>query len=311
VLRAIRSASGEDVTRYPAVYADTLRAAVAERYDVPVENVTTGCGSDDLLDSAFRAAGEPGEAIAFPTPTFSMVEIFARMNGMVPRPVRLGPDSDPRALLEGAPALVYLCRPNNPTGDSWRRDRVEALLEAAGPTGPIVLLDEAYADFADDDFLQDAVRSRRLLVVRTLSKAFGMAGLRVGFVVGPADVIFEVEKSRGPYKVTRLSERAAIAALADEEAWVPKLVADVRRERARLLDELGQRGLSPLPSQANFVLLPLGARSSADVTAALRARGVAVRPFPGIPDIGDTVRISVGPAHEIDRFLGALDEVLG
>jgi histidinol-phosphate/aromatic aminotransferase/cobyric acid decarboxylase-like protein len=240
-----------------------------------------------------------------------MVEIFARMNGMVPRPVRLGPDSDPRALLEGAPALVYLCRPNNPTGDSWRRDRVEALLEAAGPTGPIVLLDEAYADFADDDFLQDAVRSRRLLVVRTLSKAFGMAGLRVGFVVGPADVIFEVEKSRGPYKVTRLSERAAIAALADEEAWVPKLVADVRRERARLLDELGQRGLSPLPSQANFVLLPLGARSSADVTAALRARGVAVRPFPGIPDIGDTVRISVGPAHEIDRFLGALDEVLG
>lgn len=315
VLRAIRSASEEDVTRYPAVYADALRSAVAERYAVPVENVTTGCGSDDLLDSAFRAAGEPGEAIAYATPTFSMVEIFARMNGMVPHAVPSraqdgGPLPEPEALLELAPALIYLCRPNNPTGDSWPRARVQALLDAVGPSGPIVLLDEAYADFADDDFLQDAVTSRRLLVVRTLSKAFGMAGLRVGFAVGPADVVLEVEKSRGPYKVTRLSERAAVAALEDEERWVPNLVSEVRRERARLLEELRRRRLSPLPSQANFVLLPLAQRSSAEVTAALRARGIAVRPFPNVRGIGDTIRISVGPAKEIDRFLEALDGVL-
>jgi histidinol-phosphate aminotransferase len=310
VLHAIRSASEEDVTRYPAVYADALRSAVSERYAVPVENVTTGCGSDDLLDSAFRAAGEPGDRIAYAPPTFSMIEIFARMNAMVPSPVHLRPEDDPRALLEGAPALVYLCRPNNPTGDSWPRARVRALLDAAGPSGPIILLDEAYADFADDAFLQDAVTSRRLLVVRTLSKAFGMAGLRVGFAVGPAEVILEVEKSRGPYKVTRLSERAAVAALRDEERWVPNLVAEVRRERARLLEELGRRGLSPLPSQANFVLLPLQERSSAEVTAALRTHGVAVRPFPNLPEIGDTIRISVGSARDIDSFLGALDDVL-
>jgi histidinol-phosphate/aromatic aminotransferase/cobyric acid decarboxylase-like protein len=158
--------------------------------------------------------------------------------------------------------------------------------------------------------LADAITSRRLLVVRTLSKAFGMAGLRVGFAVGPTDVILELEKSRGPYKVTRLSERAAVAALADEEGWVPNLVTEVRRERARLLEELCRRGLPPLPSQANFVLLPLVERSSSDVTAALRARGVAVRPFPNVPGIGDTIRISIGPAQEIDRFLRALDEVL-
>jgi histidinol-phosphate aminotransferase len=128
--------------------------------------------------------------------------------------------------------------------------------------------------------------------------------------VGPADVILEVEKSRGPYKVTRLSERAAVAALEDEDGWVPRLVAEVRQERARLLEELWSRHLSPLPSQANFVLLPLGERSSSDVTAALRERGVAVRPFPNVPGIGDTIRISVGPAKEVDRFLGALDEAL-
>ena len=315
VLRAIRSATDEDLTRYPAVYADALRSAVAERYGVPVGNVTTGCGSDDLLDSAFRAAGEPGESISYATPTFSMVEIFARMNGMVPRAVPQttgdgGGTLEPEALLESAPALVYVCRPNNPTGESRSRAWVEALLEAAGPTGPIVLLDEAYADFADDDFLQEAARSRRLLIVRTLSKAFGMAGLRVGFAVGPADVILEVEKSRGPYKVTRLSERAAVAALRDEEGWVPNVVAEVRRERTRLLRELEGRGLSPLHSDANFVLLPLTGISSADATAALRTRGVAVRPFANVPGLGDTIRISVGPAGEIDRFLAALDEVL-
>jgi histidinol-phosphate aminotransferase len=213
------------------------------------------------------------------------------------------------ALLDPRPALVYLCRPNNPTGDSWPRAQVQALIDAAGPTGPIILLDEAYVDFADDDFLEDAVTSRRLLVVRTLSKAFGMAGLRVGFAVGPADLILEVEKSRGPYKVTRLSERAAVAALRDEERWVPNLVSDVRRERGRVIEELARRGLSPLPSQANFVLLPLEGRSSSEVTAALRERGVAVRPFPNVPGIGDTIRISVGPAKEIDRFLDALDAV--
>ena len=316
VLRVIRSATDEDLTRYPAVYADALRSAVAERYGVPVESVTTGCGSDDLLDSAFRAAGEPGESISYATPTFSMVEIFARMNNMVPRavPERArdgGTGLEPEALLESAPALVYVCRPNNPTGQSRPRAWVETLLEAAGATGPIVLLDEAYADFADDDFLQEAARSTRLLVVRTLSKAFGMAGLRAGFAVGPAEVILEVEKSRGPYKVTRLSERAAVAALKDEEGWVPNVVAVVRRERMRLLRELERRGLSPLPSEANFILLPLTEVSSMDATAALRSRGVAVRPFANLPGIGDTIRISIGPAHEIDRFLQALGEVLG
>ena len=316
VLRAIRSATDEDLTRYPAVYADALRSAVAERYGVPVENVTTGCGSDDLLDSAFRAAGEPGESISYATPTFSMVEIFARMNGMVPRAVPEkardgGAAIEPEALLESSPALVYVCRPNNPTGQSRPRAWVETLLEAAGPSGPIVLLDEAYADFAEDDFLREAAGSRRLLVVRTLSKAFGMAGLRVGFAVGPAEVIFEVEKSRGPYKVTRLSERAAGAALRDEEGWVPNVVAEVRSERTRLLRELERRGLSPLPSEANFILLPLAGISSMDATAALRSRGVAVRPFANLPGIGDTIRISIGPAREIDRFLEALGEVLG
>lgn len=310
-LRVLREAPVEDFVRYPSVYADGLRTAIARRFGISEESVTTGCGSDDLLDSTLRAAGEPGEGVTYQPPTFSMVEIFARMNGMVPTPVGSGARKlvEPEALLDGGPAVVYVCRPNNPTGEVQPREWVERLLAAAGPKGPIVLLDEAYSDFADDDFLEPAARSTRLLVVRTLSKAYGLAGLRVGFAVGPRDVIAEVEKSRGPYKVSRPAERAATAAIADEEGWVPRIVGFVRAERARVTKELEARGLRPFPSSANFVLVPVDAAGS--MTTALRERGVAVRPFPDLPGIGDTVRVSIGPREEMDRFLAALDETLG
>jgi histidinol-phosphate/aromatic aminotransferase/cobyric acid decarboxylase-like protein len=258
--------------------------------------------------------------VAYFPPTFSMVEIFARMNGMVPRPLPAGEgaNAEARALANaevGAPAVIYLCRPNNPTGECAPREVVEELLRAGGEEGPVLLLDEAYADFADDDFLREAASSPRLLVVRTLSKAYGLAGLRVGFAVGSSDVIAEVEKSRGPYKVSRLAERAAVAALVDAEGWVPEIVRKVREGREGLRSALEARGLSPLPSQANFLLLPLGdvgggSRTAASVTTALREHGVAVRPFPALPGLGETIRISIGPPEELDRFTAALDAVL-
>lgn len=314
-LAAIRNAEAEDLSRYPSVYADGVREAVSRRFGIPESHITTGCGSDDLLDSIFRASGEPGEAIAFRPPTFSMVEIFARMNGMVPRV--LAPDAfdDPDAIFRDPPAVLYLCRPDNPTGEVLARERIEALIEGAETTGAILLIDEAYADFADDDFLERAASTRRVVVVRTLSKAFGLAGLRIGFAVGSPQVIAEIEKSRGPYKVSRPAERAAIAAIEDREGWIPQVVAEVREERERLRSELVARGVTPLPSGANFLLLPLGklprgARQAGEFTAALREHGVAVRPFPGLPDIGEAVRISIGPRDEMDFFLQAFDAAL-
>ncbi len=309
-LKVIREAGTEDLTRYPPVYADNLRSTVADKFGVPMECVTTGCGSDDLLDSVFRAAGEPGESVAYLPPTFSMLEIFAQMNGMELRPVSPREGCEPRAMLDGNPALIYLCRPNNPTGEVVPRRWVEHLLEAVGPNGPILLVDEAYADFAEDDFLGEAAKSSRLLVLRTFSKGYGLAGLRVGFAVGPAEVILEVEKSRGPYKVSGLAESAAVSALEDEEGWVPKVVTKVKNQRDRLREELEHRGWAPLPSGANFLLLPLRGRTAAGVTAELRESGVAVRPFPDLPGIGESIRVSIGPREQIDRFLRALDEIL-
>lgn len=310
-LRFVHGSEPADVTRYPSAYADPLRSAVSERFGVSPECVATGCGSDGLLDSVFRAAGEPGERISYPTPTFSMVEVFARMNGMEPRPATTSPSGDLRALLEPAPVLVYLCRPNNPTGAVIPRARVETLIEGGGEEGPVIVVDEAYADFADDDFLEDAATSSRLVVLRTFSKAYGLAGLRVGFAVGAPEVILEVEKSRGPYQVNRLAETAAALALKDEEGWIPEVVAGVREERDRLKAGLEARGWAPLDSSANFLLLPLQGRRASEVVAALREGGVAVRPFPDLPGFGDTIRISVGRSPENDRFLAAFDEVTG
>lgn len=358
-LRIVREADPEDLLRYPPVYADRLKAAVTRRFGVPGESVATGCGSDDLLDSAFRAASDSGGRVRFMEPTFSMIGIFARMNGLEAMPLEreagmgpeapFGPLPDPEQLLEGDPDIVYLCRPNNPTGEVLPRGWVARLEEAAGPQGPVILLDEAYVDFmgrgptglgrrtagersrgtvsgedsgpgpevgASDDLLLSATTSDRLVVLRTLSKAYGLAGLRVGFAVGAPGVIREIEKSRGPYKVNRLAEAAAVAALDDEEGWVPGILADVRHERGRLATELEQRDLTPLPSGANFLLVPLSPGSAAhgmtapDMTAALRERGVAVRPFPDLPGIGEAIRVTVGPRSEMNAFLQALDGIL-
>ncbi|MFO8173158.1 MAG: pyridoxal phosphate-dependent aminotransferase [Gemmatimonadota bacterium] len=310
-LSVIRNAPQEALARYPSVYAGPLKEAVAQRFGVPVENVTTGCGSDDILDSAFRAALFPPGFMTYPGPSFSMVETFAAMNGLTPRMLDwAGAERDPGLLLQGGPALIYLCRPNNPTGATLVREWVEALLGAAGPEGPLVVLDEAYADFAEDDFLLEALAYPRLLVLRTLSKLYGLAGLRVGFGIGSEGLIREVEKSRGPYKVTHLSQDAAVAALKDSSGWPEEIVRKTVENRERLSRELGVRGLTPLPSQGNFLLVPVEPADALRVNHGLRRNGVAVRPFPGLPETGDALRVSIGPWNLMERFLEAMDAAI-
>ena len=310
-LAVIRGVPEDTLSRYPSVYASPIKEAVSRRFGIPAENVTTGCGSDDILDSAFRAALFPPGLMTYPGPSFSMVETFGTMNGLESRMVEwTRAAEDPEALLEGEPALVYLCRPNNPTGATLPRGWVEALLEAAGENGPVVVLDEAYADFAEDDLLEDALTFPRLLVLRTLSKLFGLAGLRVGIGVGHESLIREVEKSRGPYKVTHLSQAAAVAALLDPSGWDREIVERTVRNRERLRRELVERGLPVLPSQGNFLLVPVDSADALQINRRLRSQGVAIRPFPGLEGIGDAIRVSIGPWDLMVRFLGALDVAL-
>ena len=304
---AIRDVANGAFTRYPSAYALELKEALATYAGVDRSRIVTGCGSDDVLASAIRALAEPGESLAFSAPTFTMIPVFTQINGVIPVSVPMTPswDINPDALVATGARIIYVCSPNNPTGTCVSREALERLIaDAPG----IVILDQAYAEFADEPCLELAAASDRVLVVRTMSKAFGLAGLRIGYAIGAPAIVAEVEKSRGPYKVSVAAERAALSVLAKDRAWVAERVAEARVSRDRLAESLRKLGLWPLPSQANFVLVPV--RNAADVSRRMRERGVAVRVFEGLPSIGDALRITAGPAPMMESAIGALEGAL-
>ena len=212
--RALRELPVASVTRYPTLYAADLKRALADYVGVTPDMIVTGCGSDDILDSAFRAFGNPGDLVVSPDPSFAMIPIFAQMNalrwqGIAELPGAGMPQPDVDAMLATRARITYLCSPNNPTGALVTRDRIERVIRE---TSGVVIIDEAYAEFAGVSSIDLIAQSDRVLVIRTLSKAFGLAGLRIGYAVGQPSLVMEVEKSRGPYKVNAVAERVALAA---------------------------------------------------------------------------------------------------
>jgi len=320
-LRALRDADAFAFSRYPSLYSEPLRAALL-RY-VGLESasgvsVVAGCGSDDVLDAAIRAFGDAGDEIAFPAPTFAMIPIFARLNGLVPAPIPLNEDYDvdPQRLVERGAKITYLCTPNNPTSTALARATVEYV--AANAAG-LVIVDEAYAEFAPETFATLSARHERLLVVRTFSKAFGLAGLRVGYGIGSESVVNLVASARGPYKVNALAESAVLAALgegADAVDWVARHAALAVESRSRLAIELRLLGLEALPAAANFLFVPTPDAPS--LARGMADRGVLVRAISGLPcDLavldasqGHALRIGVGPWSVMELALETLREVL-
>jgi histidinol-phosphate aminotransferase len=319
-LRAL-TATTVVTSRYPSAYSTPLRDAVL-RYlglsDSSRIDVVSGCGSDDVLDATMRAFGEPGDEIAFAAPTFSMISIFARLNSLVPVPVPMTSSYtvDPQQLVDLRAKITYLCTPNNPTSSALSRDAVEYVVRNA--VG-LVVIDEAYAEFAPETFVDLVTMSDRVLVTRTFSKAFGLAGLRVGYGIGNVDVLKPIMRARGPYKVSALAESAAVAALGDDPdalGWVSRHVTLAVASRARLAIELESLGLFPAPAAGNFLFVPVaGAQAIAE---AMSRRGVLVRALSGltqdIPALaasgGQALRIGVGPWEMMERVLEALEEAL-
>ena len=319
-LRALAGSTTGLVSRYPSPRSESLAPALL-RYlgldSVSGVRVVTGCGSDDVLDAAMRAFGSPGDRIAFSSPTFSMIPLFARLNGLEAAPVPFADDFDLDAdrLVETGAKITYLCTPNNPTATPVSRAAIEYVASRA--TG-IVLLDEAYAEFAPESFADLVGRYERLLVVRTFSKAFGLAGLRVGYAAGAASVVGMVERARGPYKVSVLAERAAHAALAETDdalGWVrrhARLAVEIRRRVAAALAPLD---LLPLQSAANFLCIPTP--DAARIAERLRERKVLVRCFTGLPREpriladaqGAALRVGMAPWETMQCFLDTLAEV--
>ena len=312
-IESLRALEPDAIARYPATPPVAFNHHLAEYAGVGDDWVVPGCGSDDLLDCAMRTFAEPGDTIAFAAPTFSMIPVFAAINGLRTHtvPLREDFDIDVDALLTPAPRLVYLCSPNNPTGTAIPRATIERVVrEAPG----VVLLDEAYGEFSTAPGFDLVAGSDRLVITRTLSKAFGLAGLRIGYAVLPPPLARALETVRGPYKLNAAAAAAAGAALSDGLPWVRDRAAEAVEIRRTVGPRLAHAGFAPLPSEANFFCVPC--RMAPHVAAALHARGFAVRVLRDLPPItpalaeanGQALRIAVGPLPIMDRLLAALGE---
>lgn len=305
--RALARLRPADLTEYPSLASTPLRQAVAQKLGVLPEQVVTGNGSNDLIDVICRTVLNPGDVVAFHQPTFSMIPLFAKENHarLVGVPLREAWTLDPAALLAAEAKLTFIVRPNNPTGNAFPRRDVERIVDQASG---LVVLDEAYIEFLGGESFVKEIREGRdnLIVLRTFSKAHGMAGLRVGYAVAPLPIAVELNKVRGPYRLDALAETAASLALADDK-FVQDTVAGVRLERPKLARTLEDRGFRVFRSDANFLFAEPGV--DADVLAlGLRKRGVFVREFVG--DLAPYLRVTVGPPAATARLAVALDEVI-
>ncbi len=295
---ALMAAAAGQASRYPSPYGERLQTAAADYLGVSPDQMVTGCGSDDVLDAAIRSAAEPGQRLAFCGPTFSMIPALASINRLEPVAIPFRPDwdIDPDRLVAARGAVTYICAPNNPTATGASRAAIEAVLDG---TQGLVIVDEAYAEYAGNTVVDLLPRSDRLLVVRTLSKAFGLAGLRIGYAAGAPELARRIEGARGPFKVTSISEAVAVAALTEGRRWVTERVEETVAVRRRFEAVVAAiPGWELLPSQANFVLArpaPGATDTAVALDARLRAVGVAGRFFPALPGIGDAIRFTIGP----------------
>lgn len=306
---AVRAASSESLSTYPGVNAAPLITAIAARLGVRDDEVVAGCGSDDLIDACFRAVASPGECVAHPDPSFSMVPRFARLNGLEPIAVPLRTDgaADIDALLATGARIIYLCTPNNPTGSVTPGSEIRrCIAEAPG----VVVVDEAYAEFATaQEWRDEAPGLGRVLVLRTFSKAWGLAGLRVGYGVGSRTLLDAVVRARGPYKVNALAELAATTAIREDGAWMRRAAAQAVDARTRL-DSLvrGRRGVHAWPSEGNFVFWQVEG-SAAAFADRFAANGIGVRAFSGLTGIGEALRIGVAPWSQLQRLVPVIEEL--
>lgn len=305
--RALAKTRPNQLVDYPSLTSVDFRHAAARKLGVDPECIITGNGSNELIDLVMRTLLDPGDRVCYQWPTFSMIPIFVRENHGAGVPVALDKDwnMDVDAVLAAEAKITFVVRPNNPTGNAFPRRDVERLIHE---TEGIVVIDEAYQEFLGGESFVKEIRegNDRVIVLRTLSKAHGLAGLRVGYAVAGEDLALEIGKIRGPYRVDHLAEMAASIALADDK-FVDETVAATRSERVNLKRALEARGFTVFPSDANFLLTipPVDAKR---LTARLAEAGVLVRDFGG--DLAQYVRITVGPPALTARLCVALDAIL-
>jgi histidinol-phosphate aminotransferase len=310
LLEALASLDPETLRRYPDVSA--LEATLARRIGVSPGRVIVTAGADDAIDRVCRAYLGAGRTMLLPEPTFEMLDHFAKLAGgaLARVPWRCGefPLAAFLARLDEQPAVIAVVSPNNPTGATAAAAAVRRLAQAA--PAALVLLDHVYVEYADEDLTPAVIDLPNVVVLRTLSKAWGLAGCRIGYAIGSPDVVATLRAAGAPYPVAAPSIALALRQLADGDAALQDHIARVREERIALCARLAALGLEPLPSQANFILVECGVLAPF-LTAALAALGVVVRGFPNRPGLTSALRITLpGNAAAFDRLVAALETAL-
>ncbi|QOZ52654.1 histidinol-phosphate transaminase [Bradyrhizobium sp. CCBAU 53338] len=310
-LEAIREAAADTLRLYPDPQATALRATLAAYHGVSPEQVFVGNGSDEVLAHAFVALLKHDAPLLFPDITYSFYPVYCRLFGIAYETVPLDQAMRIRVADYRRPAgAIIIPNPNAPTGIALPRAEIIMLLEEH-PDVPVVV-DEAYVDFGAETAIPLVASHRNLLVVQTMSKSRALAGLRVGYAIGDADLIdalTRVKDSFNSYPLGRPAQAGAIASLEDE-AYFQQSRLRVIEGRERLTRGLKGAGFEVLPSLANFVFARHPAHRGAALAAALREQAVIVRHF-SAPRISDYLRITVGTDEQIDRMLSALSRIMG
>ena len=307
--------AANDLNRYPDGGAYRLHAALAERHTVGFDEIAVGAGADGCIDMLSQALLDPGDEIVCGWPSFPSYVIYARKQGAETRLVPLRDHRyDLDALLQAITPrtkLVYICQPNNPTGTMNTTAELDGYFDRV-PDHVLTVVDQAYFEYIDNSDYVDAVErylrsGKRTVVLRTFSKIYGLAGLRVGYAVGPRRCIAAMAKVRRPFDLTTPAQVAALASV-DEPGELAHR-RDVNAEGlARLTEILAEHGLDPVPSVGNFVYVETGADAN-ELFDRLLHEGVIVRPLAGFGS-PTAIRISVGTPEELDEFAAALGRVL-
>jgi histidinol-phosphate aminotransferase len=298
------------VHRYPDPAAVGLTEAIAERFGVPAGHIALGAGSVTVAQQLFETVSEPGAEVIYAWRSFEAYPLLADLAGATSVRVPLADERhDLDAMAEAITdetRMIFICNPNNPTGTAAGRAELEAFLDRV-PAHVLVVLDEAYREYVRDENVPDGLTLYRdrpnVCVLRTFSKAYGLAGLRVGYLVGHEPVAAAVRKTIIPFAVNHLAQVAAVASLKAEGELLER-VESVVKERTRVREALLGQGWEVPPTEANFVWLRLG-EATLDFAAACAVEGVGVRPF-----AGEGARITIGAPEENDVFLTAAQTFL-
>lgn len=308
VVAAIQAIEGELLRRYPDPVGNVFREAAARKWGLTRDHILCGNGSDDLLTIITRTFVPPGGVIACPEPTYSLYPVLAAIQDAKVREVPWGEGySIPiEGLLSAGAQAIYLANPNAPTGTFVPPEQVARL---AKEFKGLLLVDEAYADFAEANCVP-LVRDElpNVVVTRTMSKAYSLAGLRFGYAIAHPELVSEMMKVKDSYNCDAVALVAATAAIEDEE-YARGVWENVKSERARLTGELSRLGCTVLPSQANFVLTTVPGGHGKQVYHRLKQQGILVR-FWDKPGLSDKIRITVGTSNENNALVAGLQSIL-